>query len=210
MITLAEVPVEIDRDEARDEAEAELSDRIYQEAQPSLIERAAQWLDDRVGEALGWLHGTLPGGLSGVLLLVLLGVVLFVVARLWVGKRARAHRIRRDGVLPPSPPSADEYRRAAERDAAQGRWNDAVQNRFRGLVRELEERGVFEERSGRTATEAGRTAGEWLPELAQEFRDVAILFNGVRYGRQEATPQDVSRMADVEAAVRRAPETVPA
>lgn len=210
MTVLADIPVDIGRDEARRAAEAELSDRIYQEAQPSLIVRALAWIDDRLAELLGWLGTTVPGGVAGaVLLMLLLGVLVVMTVRLRAGKWSRPHRVRHPAMFTDPQPSAAEHRQAAERAAAEGELTEAVRERFRAIVRGLEERGVLEERSGRTASEAGRAAGRVFPELAGQLRAAATLFDQVQYGGRRATSTDVIRIAELDAAVSRAREAMP-
>ena len=60
--------------------------------------------------------------------------------------------------------------------------------RFRAIVRELEERAVLAEQPGRTAGEAAAAAAGRLPALAAELAAAARLFDDVRYGGRVATP----------------------
>jgi hypothetical protein len=77
---------------------------------------------------------------------------------------------------------AAEYRTASARAAAAGDFHGAVLDRFRAIVRTLEQRGVLDERPGRTADEAAAEAGSVRPELALGLRRGAGAFDEVAYG----------------------------
>ncbi|MBW5426189.1 DUF4129 domain-containing protein, partial [Streptomyces sp. BG9H] len=151
-------PVTIPRDPAREAAERELSKPMYHENDPSLLQRALNgfwnWVDDLFSAAAA----ATPGGGLGLLVIVLAAVALG--AALW-WRLGTPHRT--PASAPPlfddRPRSAAEHRAAAEAHAAQGHWNQAVQERMRGLVRALEERALLDPRPGRTADEAAAEAG---------------------------------------------------
>ena len=67
----------------------------------------------------------------------------------------------------PGPPT--QIRAAADAAAAAGDWALAVLERFRAIVRGLEERTVLDERAARTAHEAALAAAARLPALAAEL-----------------------------------------
>ena len=83
--------------------------------------------------------------------------------------------------------SAAEHRADAERAAAAGDWEEAVRQRFRALVRALEERDVLDERPGRTADEAAAEAARSMPASAAELAWAARQFDDVAYGGRHAT-----------------------
>ncbi|MCL1869335.1 MAG: hypothetical protein FWF90_02850, partial [Promicromonosporaceae bacterium] len=179
---LAGVPVTPDRDTARQWLVQELSKPEYA-TQPSLLERLWLWFVH--------LFDAIPG-VSAPPWQVLLGVlvvaaVVVVVARTVAGPvrlaRARAAR-------PVS--AADDARTAAQlrsaADAAADRrdWPLAVAERFRAVVRGLEERVVIDESPGRTAQEAATAAGTRLP----------VVFNTSGY-ESTATLEAYADMMDV-------------
>lgn len=193
---LAAVPV--GRDEARRAAEEELSKGIYHLNEPGPVERAvnavAEWLDDLLSRA----SGASPGGTLGLLVLV---AVLVALAALVIWRTGPLRRDARTG----SPLfglsghlTADEHRRRADEHAAAGRFAEAVRERMRGIVRELEDRGVLEPRPGRTADEVAREAGALVPVVAGELRTAATVFDEVWYGGRAATAQSDAavRLAD--------------
>jgi hypothetical protein len=197
---LAEVPVDIDRDPARLRAIEELRDPGYAAAQPGLVQRVMAWLGKRIGELFDALS-SVPGGPLGLVLVLALIVLLIVVVRLRVGKLGRAasspgqvFRGRRQ--------SAAEYRKAAAEAAARGEFSDAVRDRFRALVRGMEERALLDVRSGRTADEAVVEAGRFLPELAAELTVGARLFDDVHYGGRPGTEAGYRLLSDLDDQVR--------
>jgi hypothetical protein len=93
-----------------------------------------------------------------VLLLLLLVGGLLAVVLTRVGPIARTKRERPlfEGARQLS---AADHRSLADRAAAEGRFADAVRERLRAVVRELEARGVLDPRPGRTAGRSRATAG---------------------------------------------------
>ncbi|MEU0536990.1 DUF4129 domain-containing protein [Amycolatopsis tolypomycina] len=199
---LTDVPVDIDRDAARRAAEEELSDPKYRDARPSFLQEIGQWLGERLEKLLNSLSSDVPGGIFGVLLVLALLIVLVVVIRLRTGKVARAARAGRV-VFGGQRKNADDYRRSAAEAAAAGRFDDAVRDRFRAVVRALEERALLDVRSGRTADEAAAEAGVLLPNVADELRQGARLFDDVHYGGREGTEAAYQALTELDERCRR-------
>ncbi|MEU0793157.1 DUF4129 domain-containing protein [Amycolatopsis sp. NPDC005961] len=185
-LVLIDVPVDIDRDAARRAAAEELTDPKYRDAQPNFLQQIGQWLGEQLEKLLNGVSSVVPGGIWGVLLVLVLLIVLVVVVRLRTGKIARTSRAG-GTVFGGRRQSADDYRRSAAEAAAAGRYDDAVRDRFRAVVRALEERALLDARSGRTADEAAAEAGTLLPNVAAELREGARLFDDVHYGGREGT-----------------------
>jgi hypothetical protein len=178
------VPVDIDPDAAREAAANELADPVYRQAEPSVAEEIFTWLGERLADALTAVGGSAPGGL---LALVVLGLVVFAVVRRRVGRLTRSRRADRPVFAAGRTRSAQEYRQAAEQARARGDLAGAVRERFRAIVRELGDRGVLDERSGRTVDEIAAQAAERLPGHAGGLRAAATLFDDVVYGGHGAT-----------------------
>jgi hypothetical protein len=193
-----DIPIDVGRDAARDAASRELSDPAYQAAQPSWFDRLLRWLTDRLNDFLNGVSTVVPGGILGVVILVLLVVVVLVVIRLRVGPLAREARAI---VFAGRPQSAAEHRRAADDAAARGDLVEAVRERFRALVRGLEERGVLDERSGRTVDEVAREAGCRLPEHAPALHVAARMFDDVWYGGRPATAAGYQQLVNLDLAL---------
>ncbi|NKQ57345.1 DUF4129 domain-containing protein [Amycolatopsis sp. K13G38] len=199
---LTDVPIVIDRDDARRAAEAELSKAAYQAAQPGWVERVLRWLGQRLADLFAAASGVVPGGPLGLLVLLAVAVLVIVVVRLRVGRLAREVRASRE-VFEDSSRSAADYRTAADQALAAGDFTGAVRERFRAIVRVLEERGVLDEQSGRTADEAAREAGARLPGARDELAAAAALFDAVHYGGRPASADDARRLAALDGRVTR-------
>ncbi|MEV4149552.1 DUF4129 domain-containing protein [Amycolatopsis sp. NPDC049691] len=201
-LLLTDVPVDIDRDSARRAAAEELSDPRYQAAKPNAVQEFGQWLAEQLGKLLNGVSNVVPGGIFGVLLVLVVLIVLVVVIRLRTGKIARTSRADRV-VFGGRRQSADDYRRAAAEAAAAGRYDDAVRDRFRAVVRALEERALLDARSGRTADEAAAEAGVLLPNVAADLRQGARLFDDVHYGGREGTEAAYRTLTELDERCRR-------
>ncbi len=178
-------PIDIDPDDARDAAVRELSDPAYRAAEPSLLDQ----IFTRIGRWFVNLLTALGGGEGsvGLLVLILVGIAVVAVVRYRVGRFGRTASAGRP-VFPAGRTSdAGHYRGAAEDAEARGDLAAAVRERFRAIVRELEQRGVLDERSGRTADECAAHAGERLPNRAHALRAAATVFDDVVYGGRDAT-----------------------
>lgn len=200
---LAGAPLQPDADEARRAAERELARRVYQDAEPGLLQRA--W--DALLDALSRIEGPSGGGVLQTVVVVLLVLAVLVVVALLVrrtgavGRRAAAAG--EAGLS--GPVDAAALRREAQRAAQEERWDDAVVLGFRALVRGLQERDLVGAAPGLTAAEAAREAGGSLPALAVRLRGVADLFDGVLYGGRRARREDADAVAalDRDAAAER-------
>nr|BFD84473.1 DUF4129 domain-containing protein [Streptomyces sp. Xyl84] len=189
-----EPPVTVPRDPAREAARRELSKRMYHENDPGLLRRALDHFWDWVGGLFDSASATTPGGPVGLVVVIL--AVLAVLGALWW----RLGAPRREPATAPAlfddrPRTAAEHRAAAEAHAAQGHWNQAVQERMRALVRSLEERALLDARPGRTADEAAAEAGRTLPAHSDRLRTAARDFDDVTYGGRQATEQSYQRIA---------------
>jgi hypothetical protein len=179
------------RDEAREAAQRELAKHRYRAAEPPWYVRLIRWLLHELDSLLSRASDTVPGGGWGLLLLALLVVAL--AALLLVRLRPTARRTTGDLLFGLGQElTADQHRELAERAAARGQFADAVRERLRAVVRELEARGVVEPRPGRTADEVALEAGRVLPALATALRDGARRVDEVWYGGR---PADASSYA---------------
>ncbi|MGW7469117.1 DUF4129 domain-containing protein [Streptomyces xantholiticus] len=198
-----DVPVDVPRVPAREAAERELSRPMYHEDDPNLLQRALdrfwEWVDGLFESA----SGGAPGGTLGLIAIFL--VVIAVAAALWwrLGKPRRT-AAPSDSLFDDQPRSASAHRAAAERHAAADRWNQAVQERMRAVVRSLEERALLDARPGRTADEAAAEAGRPLPDHADELRAAARTFDDVTYGGRTADRRAYERLRDLDLALERA------
>jgi hypothetical protein len=204
-------PLDPGRDEAQRWAWHELSDPVYAQHQPGWAERATLWLW-RTSRDIDLPAG--PGSTGGLVILVALVLLVVLVVWLRAGPlRASGRRAGSVAVLQGTLRTAAEHRALADEAAGGGRWEDAVRERFRAVVRGLEERGLIDELPGRTAQEVAVDAAASLPDLVGALHDGARLFDDVCYGSRRATAQhdDALRRLDarvVAARPVRAAETV--
>ncbi|SOD86151.1 DUF4129 domain-containing protein [Streptomyces sp. Ag109_G2-15] len=192
-----EPPVTIPRDPAREAARRELSKRMYHENDPSLLQRALNAFWDWLDKLFNTAASATPGGTLGLLVVVLF--VLAVLAALWwrLGT-PRRQPVSATALFDERPRSAAEHRAASEAHAAQGHWNQAVQERMRAIVRSLEERTLLDVRPGRTADEAAAEAGRTLPAHTDRLRSAAREFDDVTYGGRRASEQSYRRIAELD------------
>ena len=193
------------REQAAEAARQELSRHEYAEAQPPLLLRVLGRVLREIGQLFDGLSAGPGGGLVARLLLtaLLVGLAAVLLVRLGPlrGRGPRAGAVFGGGG---GARTAAQHRALAEQAAAQGRWADAVRERLRAVVRELEARGVLDVRPGRTAGEVARDGGSGVPELAGDLRRAAGVFDEVWYGGREAGPGAYAVLVQVDDRVRAA------
>lgn len=196
----AEVPVVPDADQAREWAREELADPIYHQ-RPSLLNQAIDWIIEQLGKMFE-AAGNVDVRLASVVLFVLLVVGVAIVLAV-AGPVRRARRQRESvQVFADDDRTAAEMRASADAFAAAGRWNEATLDRFRAILRSLEERAVLDERPGWTADEATAVAASVLPPCADDLRAASRLFDDVCYGDRAARPDDDAWLRGVDQRVQ--------
>ncbi|MFC9395309.1 DUF4129 domain-containing protein [Streptomyces sp. NPDC057027] len=201
-------PVDISRVPAREAAERELSDPKYHENDPNLLQRGLNRFWEWVDELFGAASTATPGSVLGLVVIVVL--VAALVAALWwrLGTPHRAPGTTGDSLFADGPRTARDHRTAATKHASAGRWNEAVQERMRAIVRSLEERTLLEPRPGRTADEAAAEAGRSLPAHADDLRLAARAFDDVTYGGRTADEPAYRRVEALDTALERTRPTL--
>nr|WP_223183656.1 MULTISPECIES: DUF4129 domain-containing protein [unclassified Streptomyces] len=201
--TAGDPPVDVSRLPAREAAERELSKPMYHENDPNLLQRGLDRLWEWIGDLFGSAAGAAPGGILGLVVIALL--VAAAVAALWwrLGTPHRTTATPGDSLFDTGPRTAREHRSAAARHAAAGRWNQAVQERTRAIVRSLEERTVLDPRPGRTADEAAAEASRALPSHADALRLAVRSFDDVTYGGRTADEPAYRRIEELDTALER-------
>ncbi|MFE3769777.1 DUF4129 domain-containing protein [Streptomyces sp. NPDC059122] len=197
------IPVGISRDAAREAAERELSDPRYHQHDPNLLQRALDWLWDRIGELFNEASGATPGGWAGLIAIAVFVLLLIVALRLRLGAVRRTPTTR-GTLFTDTPRTAAEHRAAADRHATAGHWNEAIQDRMRAIVLALEERALLTPGPGRTADEAAAEAGLVLPASAGQLRTAARTFDDVAYGGRPGTERAYALLADLDTELQRA------
>ena len=188
----AEVPVDLTRAQAQRLAELELSDPAYRAGQPGLIERAIRWLVEWVQEFAQEAGAAAPGGWLGILGLALLIVLAVLFVRWRIGPVSRAASMTFH-VDPGT--SAAEYRARAEQLGAAGKWDEAISERMRALVRLSQERGLIDTHPGWTADEVAESVGRRVPGAHTALQHAARAFDDVRYGGRPGSPEAYAQVA---------------
>ncbi|WP_350001793.1 DUF4129 domain-containing protein [Pseudarthrobacter sp. WHRI 8279] len=195
----AEPPVLPGAEEARRWAAEELSQPEYRDAAPP-------WVETLWEDFLDWLSSldgspdpssTVPSPVIGVVIAVIV-VAAVIIARPRLNHKARqANEVfGTESVL-----AAGDYRRRAENSAANGRWADAVVDRFRALVRSAEDRTILDPQPGRTADEVARDLALPFSAEAQRLGWAAGTFDAIRYGNRAADGADYRAMAGLDDAL---------
>lgn len=197
---LADVPVVPDADTARRWAQEELAHPIYRERE-SLLNALLRWISEQLTGMQVALAGVDARAVAVVVAAIVLAVVL--VALLVAGPVRRTRRAARTStaLFVDDTRTADELRASADALAADGRWSEAVLDRFRAVLRAMEERAVLDERPGRTADEAAADASAVLPACAADLHRASRLFDDVCYGDVEADEADDAWLRQVDRAV---------
>ncbi|MFJ9694266.1 DUF4129 domain-containing protein [Kitasatospora sp. NPDC101183] len=203
LILASGAPVTLPRDPARDAARDELLNSEYHKNDPSVLERVLDWINDHITSALDGLSGTGTSGTTGLVFFVI--VALLIGAALWwrLGAPGRDARTTPDVFGTAGPRSAEQHRTEAAAHAAAGRWEEAVREQMRALVRSLEERTLLDGRPGRTADEAAAEAGRSLPEHADALAAAARAFDDVAYGDRTADRAAYELLHDLDRTLER-------
>jgi hypothetical protein len=180
-----DVPVTPDADTARLWLKEELLDPVYVD-QPSLLMRFIEWLTNLFTDPRVLAVNPVVASLVIVgVLLAVAGVAYLVAGPVRLSRRTR----QASAVFEDDERSASDLRAAADAAAAAGDWGTAVVERYRAVVRSLEERVVLDPRPGRTAHEAADEAAPRLPALTGALTAGARLFDDVRYGKVVVGPE---------------------
>ena len=188
----------ISRADAAEAARNELRHAIYRNDRSwidRLRERIGRWLSGRTSDAA---H-TVVGG-PNLVVMIALAVLLFalVAAVVWRGGGLQRNATRAEVLDFDRPMTAREHRARADTLAAAAQWRDAVRERLRAMVRELEERGLLDERPGRTANEIASEAGAVLPGVSTDLGVATRAFADVWYGDREASATTDATMRAVD------------
>jgi hypothetical protein len=198
---------DVTRESARRAAREELLDHRYRDAQPPLLVRLVGRAVRKLLELLDRAAGGVPGGRAGLLILALMvaALVAVIVVRLRpAGRRGASAEVFTSGATL----SAAEHRALAEEAAAAGQWADAVRERLRAIVRELEARGVLEPRPSRTAGEVARDGSAAVPAIAEALHRATTTFDEVWYGGRSADASSYAVLVEADRRVTSAQLTV--
>ncbi len=196
-----DVPVDISREDAQRLARLELAKPEYTRQEDSLVARILSWIGERVQDALNAAGDVSPLAWFGLLGIVLLVALAAVAVRRRTGALTRSAS---EALFEGRERSAADHRRESERLADAGAYAEAVRERLRAIVRDLQERGIVDDLPGRTADEIAREAGAALPSAAADLRSAARVFDDIWYGGRTADRAAYDRLVAVERVVREA------
>ena len=193
----AEAPATPDADEARRAAGRELSRPIYHDHH-DLWDRIWSWIREHF-DASSMVPGV-PAWVSTTIVVLVVATVIALLILL-LTRFSSARRV----TTPPSlsvftdDRDANALTRAADAASAQADFATAVVERFRAIIRSLDERGIIDEYPGMTALEAATLTHQALGEhrLVAPLLEAAHLFDAVLYGRVVSTRSQDQRMREL-------------
>lgn len=201
MIPLAP-PITLGRDEARAQAQQEL-------AKPEYVD-VGSWLSDWWRKLMDWLLdapnkvGDIEASQTGPIVVAIVVAIVLVTIIVLAGPLRRDRRIHEQAMFADGDHTATELREDAIRLGDAGEWTQATIQRFRALVRALDERAIIDETTGMTAHEAVQRSNERLPSFAAALARSADVFDGLAYGRRTATRVHYEELSALDDAVQRA------
>ncbi|KQZ82100.1 hypothetical protein ASD56_14525 [Microbacterium sp. Root166] len=196
-------PLTPDGDEAREWAERELADPVYDAAEPTPFDLIARAIADAFSNLFSVQLGEGWGSAAALLAAIVVVVAIVVAFAIWGVPRATG-RARQQA---PALFDADERRSAAQLRAAaaahaeKAEWDAAVAMRFRALARACAERGVVDVPPGATVHAFARAAARAFPGFAERLESSATAFDDVRYLRRPGTPELYRLVAETDDAV---------
>ena len=194
LIAAADAPATPGAQEAREAAEAELAKPAYHPV-PNLLDRLWRWLVEHLDPTTA-IPG-IPPLLSGLIVLLVLVTCIILLVVLLRRFRPVGRSRRASGRLFDDERDARALARAADAAAERGDWGTAVVERFRAIIRSLDERGLIEDYPGMTAHEAAALGSGALEALGEELTRAAALFDAVRYGEVVSTEEQDAWMRDL-------------
>ncbi len=194
LIVAADAPATPGAQEAREAAEAELAKPAYHPV-PNLLDWLWRWLVEHLDPTTA-IPG-IPPLLSGLIVLLVLVTCIILLVVLLRRFRPVGRSRRASGRLFDDERDARALARAADAAAERGDWDTAVVERFRAIIRSLDERGLIEDYPGMTAHEAAALGSGALEALGEELTRAAALFDAVRYGEVVSTEEQDAWMRDL-------------
>ena len=191
----ADAPATPDADEARRAATKELSREIYQD-HPDLWDRFWQWILDLL-DTQSLVPGVPPWVSTAIVVTIaaVIALLILLTTRLTSARRVRTVPL---SVFTDDRDAAT-LTRAADEAAERADFATAVVERFRAIIRSLDEHGVIDEYPGMTALEAAALTHQSLGEhpVVAPLYEAAHLFDAVLYGRVVSTRTQDQQMREL-------------
>lgn len=191
-----------DPERVRDLADTILAEPRYQRPPKSIPDRILDWFGEQLGKVLGSLVGSGAGTLvAWSIVLAAVGLVVFLIVRYGrVGRVPRAPD-RSSPVMLELTRTPQEWRAEAVALEARGRWKEGLRCRHRALVAELVRRGAIPDQPGRTAGEYVRDVAVSLPDAAPALAAATELFEAAWYGDVPTGAPEAARFESLDAQV---------
>jgi uncharacterized membrane protein YeaQ/YmgE (transglycosylase-associated protein family) len=202
MLLVGLPPSTHDPEQVRGLADQILSEERYRQPPESIPDRVLGWIGEQIGKLLGQLVG---GGGGTVVAWLILGAAIGAVVYLL----ARHGRVTLPGVTPAAPSQVmveltrrpHEWRAEADALEAQGRWREGLRCRHRAVIAELVGRGAIPDQAGRTAGEYVRDVAVTLPDAAPALSAATELFEAAWYGGADTGAAEAARFAELDAQI---------
>ena len=192
----AEAPATPDADEARRAAGRELSRPIYHDHH-DLWDQIRSWIREHF-DAGSMIPGVPPWVSTAIVVLVVaagIALLILLLTRLSSARRVATPSL----TVLTDDRDAATLTRAADAAAEQADFATAVVERFRAIIRSLDERGIIDEYPGMTALEAAALTHQALGEhrVVAPLHEAARLFDAVLYGRVVSTSSQDQQMREL-------------
>lgn len=208
------VPVQPDAPTAKRWLEEELAKGEYQRT--DLLQKFWSWLESLLpDQGVGDNSQNAAGSITVALVLTALLIGLVIVLIRWRRRGTRRSSRSDASALPEAAQigtlkAPSEHRRAAAEARRDGRFDDAIVERFRAIIAELAADGIIETTPGLTSQEAAATASTKRTEFAAAFGEAADLFDRACYahgltGIRPLTESDVDRLERLDEQVQAVP-----
>lgn len=185
-------PPEASPEEFRETADEVLSRQEFQRPEPTVLERARDWLGDRLDEIVTELTGGGAGSVVGWVVLALAAVALiWSLTRL--GRTVRGDPTATPEIRIDQGRAPDEWRDEADRSETEGDWKTALLFRYRALLGDLVRMGVVDDVPGRTTGEYRREVDAARPSAAAPFAEATGLFELAWYADRPTGPEESAR-----------------
>ena len=189
----AKAPATPDADEARQAANKELSRPIYRNS-PDLWDRFWEWIKEHFNT--GSMVPGVPSWVSTAIVIVV-GAVVIALLILLLTRISSERRVTTPSLsVLIDDRDADALTRAADEAAERADFATAVVERFRAIIRSLDERGIIDEYPGMTALEAATLTHQALGDhqVVPPLYGAAHLFDAVLYGHVVSTQSQDEQM----------------
>lgn len=200
-----EIPLIPDGEQAREWARRELADPVYQTAEPTWFDRAAQAGRDVLASLLSPDVTPEWAAVLALIAAVVVIAIIIIAILVWGMPRRAAPRTPRSAELfgDVDYRTARGLRSAAE--AARGRrdWDAAIVLRFRAAARGLDERELIDLAPGTTARQFAVRADSLLSAGSRAVREAAAVFDDVRYLQRPGTEVGYEIVAAADSALAR-------